>query len=100
MYRQIFLDGRDLPKDPTPNFMGYSVGHWEDDTLVVESIGFTDRTLLDTGGHPHTESLRVTERFFRRDFGYIDHQVTFEDRALYSKPIIVPSPIGLSQMTS
>ena len=61
-YRQIFLDGRQLPKDPTPNFMGYSVGHWEGDTLVVQSAGLTDRTLLDTGGHPHTEALQITER--------------------------------------
>jgi hypothetical protein len=92
-YRQIFLDGRSLPKDPTPSFMGYSVGHWEADTLVVESIGLTDRTLLDTGGHPHTEDLRITERFHRRDFGHTDHVVTFSDPALYAKPITVSSPM-------
>jgi len=92
-YRQIFLDGRALPNDPTPTFMGYSVGHWEDDTLVVESLGFTDRTLLDTGGHPHTEGLQVAERFRRRDFGHIDHQVTFSDSALYAKPLTFPAPM-------
>src|SRR5262249_41687942 len=61
-YRQIFLDGRELPKDPNPAFMGYSVGHWEGDALVVESTGFNERTWLDFGGHPHTEELRITER--------------------------------------
>jgi hypothetical protein len=92
-YRQIFLDGRHLPKDPAPSFMGYSVGHWKGDTLVVESIGFTERTLLDTGGHPHTDGLQITERFHRRDFGHIDHEVTFNDPALYAKPITVPDPM-------
>jgi hypothetical protein len=92
-YRQIFLDGRSLPKDPTPSFMGYSIGRWEGDTLVVESIGLNDRTLLDTGGHPHTEDLHITECFYRRDFGHIDHVVTFSDPALYAKPIIVPAPM-------
>jgi hypothetical protein len=88
-YRQIFLDGRGLPKEPNPTFMGYSAGRWEGDTLVVESTGFTDRTLLDTGGHPHTEALQITERFHRTDFGHIDLQVTFEDPAVYAKPLVV-----------
>jgi hypothetical protein len=92
-YRQIFLDGRSLPKDPTPSFMGYSVGRWEGDTLFVESIGLNDRTLLDTGGHPHTEDLHITERFHRRDFGHIDHVVTFSGPALYAKPSTVSSPM-------
>jgi hypothetical protein len=84
---------RSLPRDPTPSFMGYSVGRWEEDTLVVESIGLNDRTLLDTGGHPHTEDLHITERFRRRDFGHIDLVVTFSDPALYRKPITVSSPM-------
>jgi len=89
-YRQIFLDGRDLPNDPSPSFMGYSTGHWDGDILVVDTIGLNDRTILDTGGHPHTEALRITERFRRRDFGHMDLQVTFSDPALYKKPMIVP----------
>ena len=89
-YRQIFLDGRDLPNDPSPSFMGYSAGHWDGDTLVVDSIGLNDRTILDTGGHPHTEGLHITERFRRRDFGHMDLQVTFSDPVLYKKPMIVP----------
>ena len=58
--RQVFLDGRPLPKDPNPSWTGYSVGRWDGDTLVVETIGFNDRTWLDVTGHPHTEALRVT----------------------------------------
>src|SRR5262245_58820239 len=67
-YRQIFMDGRTLESAPNPNWMGYSVGRWEGDTLVVESFGFNDRTWLDHDGHPHTEALRMTERYRRRDF--------------------------------
>src|SRR3954468_15302606 len=62
-YRQIFLDGRALPVDPNPAWMGYSVGRWDGDTLVVDSAGFNDRTWLDFAGHPHTEALTITERF-------------------------------------
>src|SRR5579863_4912015 len=64
-YRQIFLDGRKLETSPNPSWMGYSVGRWDGDTLVVESFGFNDRTWLDTSGHPHTEALRITERYRR-----------------------------------
>src|SRR5437016_6326596 len=85
-YRQIYMDGRKLPKDPNPTWMGYSVGYWEGDTLVVESVGFNDRTWLDRVGHPHTERLRITERYRRRDFGNLDLQVTFSDPAVYAKP--------------
>ena len=75
-YRQIYLDGRQLPKDPNPTWRGYSIGHWEDDTLVVDSAGFNDRTWLDRVGHPHSEEMRVTERFRRVDFGHMQFQVT------------------------
>jgi len=85
-YRQIFLDGRQLPQDPNPNWMGFSVGHWEGDTLVVESAGFNDRTWLDFAGHPHTEALRMTERYRRRDFGHMDLQVTLNDPQAYARP--------------
>src|SRR5262245_7475177 len=67
--------------------MGYSTGHWEDDTLAVQSLD--ERTLLDTGGHPHTEALRITERFHRRDFGHMDIKGTFNDSSLYAKPLTV-----------
>ena len=89
-YRQIHMDGRSLEKEPSPNWMGYSVGRWEGDTLVVESNGFNDRTWLDFGGHPHTEAMRVIERYARKDIGHLDLQVTLEDPTLYSKPITFP----------
>jgi hypothetical protein len=85
-YRQIFLDGRALESAPNPNWMGYSVGHWDGDTLVVESSGFNDRTWLDHDGHPHTEGLRLTERYRRRNFGSLDLEVTFSDPAAYTRP--------------
>jgi hypothetical protein len=84
-FRQIFLDGRPLETSPNPSWMGYSVGHWDGDTLVVESFGFNDRTWLDHDGHPHTEALRMTERYRRRDFGNLDLDVTLSDPAVYAK---------------
>jgi hypothetical protein len=85
-YRQIFMDGRPLPKDPNPAWMGYSVGHWDEDTLVVESSGFVDNNWIDNSGHPGTEALRLTERFHRRDFGHIDLMMTVDDSKAYTKP--------------
>ncbi len=85
-YRQIFLDGRALEPSPNPAWMGYSVGHWDGDTLVVESLGFNDRTWLDHDGHPHTEALRTTERYRRRNFGSLDLEVTFSDPGAYARP--------------
>ncbi|HEY7336154.1 MAG TPA: hypothetical protein VH639_14790 [Bryobacteraceae bacterium] len=85
-YRQIFMDGRSLEAAPNPSWMGYSVGHWDGDTLVVESFGFNDRTWLDHDGHPHTDALRMTERYRRRDFGNLDLEVTFSDPGAYAKP--------------
>jgi hypothetical protein len=85
-YRQIFLDGRKLETSPNPSWMGYSVGHWDGDTLVVESNGFNDRTWLDTSGHPHTEALRMTERYRRRTFGNLDVEITLQDSAVYARP--------------
>jgi hypothetical protein len=90
-YRQIFLDGRALPDDPNPSWMGYSIGHWDGDALVVESAGFNDRTWLDFAGHPHTEALTITERFSRPRFGRLDLQVTLRDRAVYGAPISLPA---------
>jgi hypothetical protein len=85
-YRQIFLDGRTLESAPNPNWMGYSVGRWEGDTLVVESFGFNDRTWLDHDGHPHSEGLRTTERYRRRNFGNLEVEVTFSDPKTYTRP--------------
>jgi hypothetical protein len=84
-YRQIFMDGRALETNPNPTWMGYSVGRWEGDTLVVDSFGFNDRTWL-TRGLPHTEALRMRERYQRRDFGHLQIEVTFSDPRAYTKP--------------
>ena len=88
-YRQIYTDGRALEADPNPSWMGYSVGHWDGDTLVAESNGYNDRTWL-LGGYPHTEALRITERFRRSDFGHLEIAVTFQDPKAYFKAWTVP----------
>jgi hypothetical protein len=88
-YRQIYTDGRALEADPNPSWMGYSVGYWDGDTLVAESNGYNDRTWL-LGGYPHTEALRITERFRRSDFGHLEIAVTFQDPKAYSKAWTVP----------
>jgi hypothetical protein len=86
IYRTIFTDGRDLPKDPNPTWLGYSVGHWEGDTLVVDTAGFNDKSWLDVEGHPHTEDLHITERFRRRDFGHMDLDITIDDPKTFTRP--------------
>jgi hypothetical protein len=95
IFRQIFTDGRGLPEDPNPTWMGYSVGHWDGDTLVVTTAGYNDRTTLDLGGHPHTEALRVTERFHRRDTGHIDLEVTLDDPKAYTRSWTLPVELDL-----
>ena len=95
LFRQIFTDGRALPEDPNPTWMGYSVGRWDGDTLVVTTAGFNDRTTIDLAGHPHTEALRVTERFHRRDVGHLDVQVTFDDPKAYTRAWTLPMEFGL-----
>ena len=85
-YRQIFMDGRKLETAPNPIWMGYSVGRWEGDTLVVESFGFNDRTWLNGRGLPHTEALSMRERYQRQDFGHLQVDVTFTDPSAYTKP--------------
>jgi len=87
MFRQIYTDGRKLPEDMQPSWLGYSVGRWEGDTLVVNAAGFNDQSWLDTMGHPHSEEMRVEERFHRRDFGHMDLSVKIEDPKMYTKPI-------------
>jgi len=88
-YRQIYMDGRKLPEDPNPAWLGYSVGHWEGDTLVVETAGYNDRSWLDRAGHPHSENLRVTERFRRVDFGHMQFQIAYDDPETLTKPLSI-----------
>ena len=89
-FRQIFTDGRPSLVDPNPTWMGYSVGRWDGDTLVVTTNGFNDRTFIGSLGHKHTEALRITERFTRRDLGHMDVEVTLEDPKAYARPVTVP----------
>jgi hypothetical protein len=84
-FRQIFTDGRGFPEEMTPAWLGYSIGKWNGDTLVVESAGFNDRSWLDDGGHPHSDALRVTEQYRRPDFGHLDYEITFDDPKAYTK---------------
>lgn len=80
-------DGRPMPKDLEPTWRGTSVGHWEGDTLVIETAGFNGRTWIDTAEHPHTDQLRVTERMSMPDYDHINYEVTMEDPKFYTKPI-------------
>ncbi len=92
-HRQIYTDGRRLPDEINlPAFYGYSAAHWEGDAMVVETAGFNDKTPLDAMGHPHSEALRTTERFRRRDFGHLDYEITFDDPKMYRKPFTVKIP--------
>jgi len=93
--RQIYTDGRKVPANPEPMWMGYSVGKWEGDTLVVDSIGFNDRTWLDGFGHPHSESMHIIERFRRTNFGHMDVEVTIDDPKMYTRPFAVKFPVHL-----
>jgi hypothetical protein len=95
-HRQIYTDGRGLPREISfPSYLGYSAGRWERDTLVVETIGFNDKAALDLIGHPHSESLRVVERYRRRDFGHLDLEITFDDPRMYKKPFTIKVPHDL-----
>jgi hypothetical protein len=87
--RQIFTDGRPLPNDAEPWWYGYSIGHWEDDTLVVETTGFRNDVWLDIDGSPLTESGKMTERMKRLNYGTLQTDITIEDPKTYTKPFTV-----------
>jgi hypothetical protein len=86
-FRQIFLDGRQHPADPNPTWLGHSIGKWEGDTLVVDTVGYNDQSWL-MNALPHTEMLHIVERFRRPDFGHLNVQVTYEDPGTLTKPVI------------
>lgn len=86
VYRQIHTDGRQLPVDPNPAWYGYSIGRWEGETFLVDTAGFTEGSWLDNSGHPHTEALRITERFRRINFGRMELEATIDDPKAYSRP--------------
>ena len=86
IWRQIFMDGRSHPADPNPTWLGDSIGHWDGDTLVVDSVGFNGESWLDESGLPTTESLHVIERFRRPDLGHLEIESTVDDPKAYTKP--------------
>jgi hypothetical protein len=98
-YRVIFMDGRELEAHPAPSWMGYSVGRWDGDTLIVDSVGFNDKTWLSRYGQAHTEALRVRELYRRRDFGHLQVEVTFTDPAAYAKPWGLTADMALAADT-
>lgn len=85
-HRIVYTDGRKHPVDPIPTWLGYSVGTWDGDALVVDTRGFNDRTWLDASGHPRTESMHIIERLRRRDFGHMEVELTIDDPGAYTKP--------------
>jgi hypothetical protein len=98
LYREIFLDGRKLPKDPNPDWMGYSVGRWDDDTLVIETIGFNDRTWLRGDGVPGSAQLHITERIRRADFGHMEARATYIDPSVLLAPWDVTTKVVLDDV--
>jgi hypothetical protein len=98
-YRVIHMDGRQLEKNPAPSWQGYSVGRWDGDTLVVDSNGYNDKTWLSRYGQPHSEALRVTERFQRKDVGHLHVEVTFADPDAYVKPWSFTTDMALAADT-
>jgi hypothetical protein len=87
--RQIFLDGRGHPKDFNPAWMGHSIGHWDADTLVVDTIGFNDKAWFSAGGIPHTEKMHITERYRRPDLGHLEIEFTIEDPDTFIRPWVI-----------
>ena len=89
MYRQIFTDGRPLPEDPTPGWMGYSTARWEGDTLVVQTAGFRDELWMDLGGSPMSDAAKLTERIRRPNYGTLEIEITVDDPKVYTRPFTV-----------
>ncbi len=89
IFRQVFTDGRALPGDPQPSWLGYSVGKWEGDTFVIQTVGLNDKGTLDAMQHPHSEALKLTERLRRRDFGHLEAETTVDDPKTYTKAVTI-----------
>ena len=99
-FRQIFTDGRELPKDPQPSWLGYSVGKWDGDTFIVDTIGVNEKTWMDNAGRPHSDALHTIERYRRRSVGSMDVTLTIDDPKAYSRPWTVdlsPSRLVVGQ---
>ena len=96
-YRQIFMDGRKHPEDPTPTWYGHSIGHWEGDTLVIDTIGLNDKFWIDRSGFPQTEQLHMVERWTRFNYTTMRRVVTLEDKGAFTKPITATFEAHLAQ---
>lgn len=88
-FRQIFTDGRGRPPSLNPTWYGYSTGKWDKDTLVVDTVGYNDRTWLDISGYPHSEDLHTVERITRPDFGHLNIVMTIDDPKAYKQPFSI-----------
>ncbi len=88
-FHQIYLDGRQHPKEPDPLWYGHSIGHWDGDTLVVDRVNFEEKVWLDQEGHPHSDKLHITERYHRVDLGHLESEVTVDDPGILSKPWVM-----------
>ncbi|MGH9201828.1 MAG: hypothetical protein ACRD2A_11405, partial [Vicinamibacterales bacterium] len=95
MYRQIFVDGRPMPSDPTPAWNGYSTAAWEGDTLVVQTTGFRDNLWIDMGGSPMSDAANMTERFRRPNYGTLELEITVDDPKVYTRPWTVRMNQGI-----
>jgi hypothetical protein len=85
-YRQIFMDGRKHPEELDPTWYGHSIGSWDGDTLVIDTVGFNDKFWFDFVGHPHSEKLHTIERWTRKDMNTLENRVTIDDPGAYAKP--------------
>jgi hypothetical protein len=86
-HRVIYMDGRMHPPDPIPTWWGHSIGRWEGDTLVVDTVGYNDKFWFDSRGTPHTEQLHTIERFTRMNFGTLINEFTLDDPGAFSRPV-------------
>jgi hypothetical protein len=93
-YRQIFMNAKH-PADPDPTWFGHSIGHWEGNTLIVDTVGFNDKFWFDYMGHPHTEKLHTIERYTRTDMGHLAIEVTIDDPGAYTQPF---TTVGRAQL--
>ncbi len=90
LWRTVWADGRPLPKDPDPSYLGYAVGKWEGDTFVVETIGMNDKPWIDSYGNPRSEQMHLTERYRRLDHDTLEMQIIMDDPTAYTKPWVNP----------
>ncbi len=97
VWRQVWMDGRAHPKDPNPNWLGHSTGKWDAETLVVDSVGFNDKTWLDDAGHPHTKQLHVTERLTRTSQAKMMYEVTIDDPGAYARAWMASSTLSFKK---